>query len=88
MIVKEQIMTELDLGKQKLLELVKAIDPEVSVVIPTASTNSLFLISLTKGNARKFITISEDDLIDLVSDDLIRSEVEDRIQQTISELKP
>jgi hypothetical protein len=85
--VKEQSMTELELGKQKLLELVKAIDPEVSVVIPVDSTNSLFLVSFTKGNARKFLTISEDDMIDLVSDDLIRNEVEDRVRQTISELK-
>ena len=81
-------MSELELGKQKFLELVKAIDPEVTIVIPTIPTNSLFLISLTKGKARKFITVSEDDVIDLVSDDLIRSEVEDRIRETIAELKP
>ena len=81
-------MSEMELGKQKFLELVKTIDPEVAVVIPTAPTNSLFLISLTKGKARKFITVSEDDIVDLVSDDLIRSEVEDRVRQTISELKP
>jgi hypothetical protein len=87
MIAKEQIMSELELGKQKFLELVKAVDPEVAVVIPTVPTNSLFLISLTKGKARKFITVSEDDIVDLVSDDLIRNEVEDRVRQTISELK-
>ena len=81
-------MSELELGKQKFLELVKAIDPEVTIVIPTIPTNSLFLISLTKGKARKFITVSEDDVIDLVSDDLIRNEVEDRIRETIAELKP
>ena len=81
-------MSELELGKQKFLELVKAIDPEVTIVIPTTPTNSLFLISLTKGKARKFITVSEDDVIDLVSDDLIRSGVEDRIRETIAELKP
>ena len=81
-------MSELELGKQKFLELVKAIDSEVTIVIPTTPTNSLFLISLTKGKARKFITVSEDDVIDLVSDDLIRNEVEDRIRETIAELKP
>ena len=81
-------MSELEQGTQKFIELVKAIDSEVAVVIPTTPTNNLFLISLTKGKARKFITVSEDDIIDLVSDDLIRNEVEDRIRETISELKP
>jgi hypothetical protein len=80
-------MDELEEGKKKFEEQVKAIDSEVSVVIPTAPTNSVFLISLTKGKARKFITVSEDDIVDFVSDDLIRSEVEDRIRETISELK-
>jgi hypothetical protein len=79
-------MNEVELGKQKFLELVKTVDPEVTVVIPIAPTNSLFLISLSKGKARKFMTVSEDDIIDLISDDLIRSEVEDRIRQTIEEL--
>lgn len=81
-------MSEIELGKEKFLELVKAIDPEVTIVIPTEPTNSLFLISLTKGKARKFITVSEDDIVDLVSDDLIHNEVDDRVRQTILELKP
>ncbi len=80
-------MNEIDLGKQKFQEMVKQIDPEVTVVIPVAPTNSVFLISLSKGKARKFLTVSEDDVIDLISDDLIRSEVEDRIRETISALK-
>jgi hypothetical protein len=86
--MKEQVMQELELEKQQFIELVKSIDPEVSVVIPTAPTNSLFLISLTKGKARKFITVSEDDMVDFVSDDLIRNEIEDRVRQTVSDLKP
>jgi hypothetical protein len=80
-------MTELEQGKEAFIEMVKAVDPQVSVVIPTVASNSIFLISLTKGNSRKFITVSEDDLVDLTSDDLIRDEVQDRVQETISELK-
>ena len=79
-------MSELENGKQKFLEMVKAISSEVTVVIPISPTNSLFLISLTKGPSRKFMTVSEDDIIDLNLDDLIRNEVEDRIRDTISEL--
>jgi len=80
-------MTELEQGKEAFIEMVKAVDPQVSVVIPTVASNSIFLISLTRGNSRKFITVSEDDLVDLTSDDLIRDEVQDRVQETISELK-
>lgn len=80
-------MTELEDGKQKFIEMVKAINPDVSVVIPTSPSNGLFLISLTKGNARKFITVSEDDILDLISDDLIREEMEDRARETIASLK-
>jgi hypothetical protein len=80
------IMDELESGKQKFIEMVKEIDSGVSVVIPAAPTNSVFLISLTKGTSRKFITVSEDDIVDLVSDDLIRSEVEDRVRETIAAL--
>ena len=79
-------MSELEIGKQKFLEMVKAISSDVTVVIPISPTNSLFLISLTKGASRKFMTVSEDDIIDLTLDDLIRSEVEDRIEETISQL--
>ena len=42
-------MDELEAGKEKFLELVRACDPEVEVVIPTTPSRSLFLISLTKG---------------------------------------
>ena len=40
-------MDELETGKQKFLEVVKDIDSAVEVVIPTVSSNSQFLISLT-----------------------------------------
>ena len=58
-------MDEWSEGKQNFLELVKNCDAAVEVVIPTKPTNSMFLISLTKGSNRKFITVSEDDIIDL-----------------------
>jgi hypothetical protein len=58
-------MDELKEGKQKFLEIVKGLDSAVEVVIPTTPSNSLFLISLTKGGSRKFITIQEDDILDL-----------------------
>jgi len=79
-------MDEFETGKAEFLELVKKVDPRVQVVIPTASANSMFLISLAKGKAKKFITISEDDMVDLTEDDLIRSGIEDQIRQVISEI--
>jgi hypothetical protein len=80
-------MDELESGKRKFLEMVKAADSSVAVVIPTAPSNSLFLISLAKGKAKKFITVSEDDIVDLLGDDLIRQEVDDRIREAVRTLK-
>lgn len=61
-------MSEMEAGKQKFVDLVRSIDSSVQVVIPTAPSNSMFLISLTKGPNRKFITLPEDDIIDLPED--------------------
>ena len=55
-------MDEMEEGKQKFLEVVKEIDETVQVVIPVTPSNSMFLISLTKGPNRKFITVPEDDI--------------------------
>ena len=56
-------------AKQRFLALVHAIDPEVSVVIPERSTQNAFRISLTRGSKRRFVTISEDEMLDLVEDE-------------------
>ena len=73
-------MDELEAGKAKFLEVVKELDSAVEVVIPTTPSNSLFLISLTKGANRKFITVPEDDILDLPSE-------EDILKKTTSILK-
>jgi hypothetical protein len=61
-------MDEWEEGKKKFVEVVKGVDGEVQVVIPVTPSNSMFLIALTKGANRKFITVPEDDLIDLPND--------------------
>ncbi|HEY6262134.1 MAG TPA: hypothetical protein VIW47_11110, partial [Nitrospiraceae bacterium] len=68
-------MEEMEAGKQRFLELVKETDAAVQVVIPVTPSNSMFLISLTKGPNRKFMTVSEDDIIDLASDASILAKV-------------
>ncbi|ULA61003.1 MAG: hypothetical protein LZF60_280039 [Nitrospira sp.] len=79
-------MDEWEEGKLKFLEVVKGIDQGVEVVIPTKPTNSMFLISLTKGANRKFITVSEDDVIDLPTEAGIRTKVTKTLQDAISTL--
>ncbi|HET6371343.1 MAG TPA: hypothetical protein VFG95_09100 [Nitrospiria bacterium] len=80
-------MDEVQAGREKFIEMLKEIDPEVQCVIPVRSTNDSFLISLSKGKARKFITISEDDIVDLVEDDLIRQDVESQIHEALKQMK-
>ncbi|MCS6897978.1 MAG: hypothetical protein NZM29_08405 [Nitrospira sp.] len=80
-------MDEMEEGKRKFLELVKSIDEAVQVVIPTAPSNSRFLISLTKGQNRKFVTLSEDDILDLPSDAGIRAKVTRMVKEEIAALE-
>jgi len=79
-------MDEIELGKQKFLEVVQGIDGSIQVVIPVTPSNSMFLISLTKGSNRKFITVPEDDMIDLPNEASIRTKVTKTIKDAIAAL--
>jgi hypothetical protein len=79
-------MDEIEEGKEKFLELVKEIDAAVQVVIPVTPSNSMFLISLTKGANRKFITVPEDDIIDLPNEADILAKVTKVIRDAVGTL--
>ena len=79
-------MDELEDGKQKFLEIVKALDSSVEVVIPTTSSRSVFLISLTKGPNRKFITVHEDDILDLPQESGVQAKTQALLQDTLATL--
>ena len=79
-------MDEWEEGKQKFLEVVQSIDQTVQVVIPTKPTNSMFLISLTKGPNRKFITLSEDDIAALPSKAGLSAKVTKTLQDAVAAL--
>jgi hypothetical protein len=79
-------MDEMEEGKQKFLEVVKGIDAQVQVVIPVTASNSMFLISLTKGTNRKFITVPEDDIIDLPNEASILTKVTKTIKDAVAGL--
>lgn len=79
-------MDEMEEGKQKFLEVVKGIDPTVQVVMPVTPSNSMFLISLTKGPNRKFITVPEDDIIDLPHEASILTKVTKTVKDAVAAL--
>lgn len=79
-------MDEMEEGKQKFLEVVQEIDGSIQVVIPVTPSNSMFLVSLAKGSNRKFITVPEDDMIDLPNDASIRTKVAKTIKDAIAAL--
>ncbi len=79
-------MDEFEQGKQKFLEIVQGVDGAVQVVIPTTPSNSMFLISLTKGANRKFITVQEDDIVDLPSELDIVTKVTKVVKDAINAL--
>ena len=69
-----------------LLEVVKGTDAAVLVVMPVTPSNSMFLISLTKGPTRKFITVSEDDILDLPNEASILAKVTKTVKDAIAAL--
>lgn len=79
-------MDELEEGKQKFLSLVKEIDAAVQVVMPVTPSNSMFLISLTKGPNRKFITVPEDDMLDLPNEADILAKVTKVLKDAVAVL--
>ncbi len=79
-------MDEMDEGKQKFLEIVQGVDAAVQVVIPVTPSNSMFLISLTKGTSRKFITVPEDDIIDLPNEASIMAKVTKTVKDAVAAL--
>lgn len=79
-------MDELEAGRQKFLEVVKGISPEAVAVIPTTPSNNVFLISLTKGPNRKFMTISEDDILDLPNEADILAKVTHLVKDAVASL--
>jgi len=49
-------------------------------------SNSMFLISLTKGTNRKFITVPEDDIIDLRNEASIMRKVTKTVKDAVAGL--
>lgn len=73
-------------AKERFLALVHEIDPDVVVVIPERATQDAFRISLTRGSTRRFLTISEDDMLDLVEDDRAAAKMHATLRQEIATL--
>jgi hypothetical protein len=80
------VSEEFDEGKAKFLDIVKGVDPTVEVVIPVTPSRGNFLISLTKGKTRKFISVNEDDIVDLPSESDIIKKVTGEVQLALAEI--
>ena len=72
-------------GKAELLALIAQLDPGVQVVIPVRATNDRYLIALSKGKSREFISLAEDDLLDL-EEPTVRREVEAVVRAGLAKL--
>ncbi|RMH07896.1 MAG: hypothetical protein D6704_04110 [Nitrospirae bacterium] len=79
-------MDELEAGKQAFVDLVRQLDTEVQVVIPTAPSNGQFLIALAKGANRKFVTVPEDDLLDLPGVQDVQTQILQMLKEALSQL--
>jgi hypothetical protein len=77
---------EVEAGKQAFIQLVHQLDPQVQIVIPSRATSDHYLISLTKGKAREFISVSEGDFIDMVEMPDIKREVTEKVQEALKKI--
>jgi len=77
-------MEEFAEGKEKFVQVVKSLDPSVEVVIPVTPSRGMFLISLTKSGQRKFLTVSEEDILDLPEDVGILKKVTSEVQSALA----
>ena len=73
-------------AKARFIALVHEIDPDVAVVIPERSTQDAFRISLTRGSSRRFLTLSEDDMLDLEEDERAAAKMHARLRSEIAGL--
>ena len=71
-------------AKARFLALVHEIDPDVTVVIPERSTQDAYRISLTRAGTRRFLTVSEDDMLDLVEDERAAAKMHATLRQEIA----
>ena len=79
-------MDEFEEGKCKFRELVTALDQTIEVVIPVTPSQSLFKISLSKGANRAFLTIHEDDILDLPEEPSAQKKTTALLQESIAAL--
>ena len=73
-------------AKARFVALVHQIDPEVTVVIPERSTQDAFRISLTRNANRRFLTLSEDEMLDLVEDERAVAKMHATLRREIAAL--
>jgi hypothetical protein len=73
-------------AKRRFIALVHEIDSDVAVVIPERSTQDAFRISLTRGANRRFMTVSEDDMLDIVEDERAAKKMHAQLRMEVSAL--
>lgn len=76
-------MDDIEAGKAAFLKLLAEVAPDATAVIPTRATSDNFLIALNLAGRRVFITVSEDDMIDLADQPDIIGEVRERIEEAL-----
>lgn len=77
-------MDEVEAGKKAFLTLLAEVDPEATAVIPTRASSDQFLIALNRAGRRVFVTVSEDDMIDLAEAPDVVAEVRARVAEALS----
>lgn len=79
-------MDDVEAGKAAFLRLLAEVAPGARAVIPSAATQDNFLIAVSTAGGRAFLTVPEDDLIDMADDDAIADAVRARIEEALAKI--
>lgn len=76
-------MDEFQAGKQKLIELVRSLDPALDCVIPSRSTGGYFRVGLGKGNHKVFLSLTEDEILDLEESEEAMAKMKPKVEELL-----
>ncbi|MDH4228420.1 MAG: hypothetical protein OEW11_01585 [Nitrospirota bacterium] len=77
---------DIEAGKAAFNRLLAEVAPGAQAVIPVRATDDRFLIALSRGGGRVFVTVAEDDLLDLEQDDRVTAEVRASVVKAVAGL--
>ncbi len=80
-------MSDLELAKLKLSEMVSSMNPQLVCRIPAETTNAFFQITIGNTVKSLLLPLSEDDLFDFIEDPSRTQQIRGHVEQLVRDLR-